>query len=157
MDWQHLGIIEILKWNNFFFKFSMDWAWATVRCMSHMQLYVGGTTTEVLVTVVVQNWRKLRTVLHTVRNYWKNCIRVWHIYHSYVFLCFSSEKERNIWNPLCCLNTECRLQRHLCWRTATCSMYNYVVWVCTNTTDLSCYLFIINNVIHYMKENNSAL
>lgn len=55
------------------------------------------------------------------------------------------------------LNTEHRLQRHLWQRTATCSMYNYVVWVCTSTTDLSCYLFIINNVILYMKENNSDL
>lgn len=48
------------------------------------------------------------------------------------------------------LSTDCRLQRHLWHRTATCSIYNYVVWVCTRTTALSCYLLMINDVIHYL-------
>lgn len=122
-----------------------------MRCMTHMQLYVGETTTEVLMTMVVQNWKKQNSFTYGEKLLKKLYSGLTHL----LLACFSLhslEKERNIWNPLS-LNTGCRLQRHLWHTTATCSMYNYVVWVCTRATDLSCYLLMINYVIHYMEEN----
>lgn len=129
----------------------MDWAWNTMWYMIHMQWYVGGVTTELLVTIVVQNWKRLRTALHVVRNYWKKLYSgLTHLSLAWFSLhCFWKGKKymRSI---MLSLNTERRLQRHLCHRTATCSICNYVVWVCTRTTALCCYLLMINNVIHYM-------
>lgn len=77
MHWQNLGIIVILKWNHFliFLNIPMDWAQNAMWHMIHMQWYVGGTTTELLVTVVAQNWKRLITALHMVRNYWKIIFR----------------------------------------------------------------------------------
>lgn len=53
------------------------------------------------------------------------------------------------------LNIEYRLERYSCHRTATCSMYNCMVWVCTRTTALSCYLLMINDIILWIQKNNS--
>lgn len=153
MHWQNLGIIVILKWNHFliFLNIPMDWAQNAMWHMIHMQWYVGGTTTELLVTVVAQNWKRLITALHMVRNYWKNYIQVWHIYHLQgFFLHFFWKGKKYMKSIMLSLNTDCRLQRYLWHRTATCSIYNYVVWVCTRTTALSCYLLMINDVIHYL-------